>query len=168
MNSFEVTTLKDGNQNPYIVDYVKNVFEKALRRNCNYEDVEKFLAKKLEIKSYTTTLEEDEKRASSGGKVSKKLSSKNNYVRVYLTVVGRHYSLVVNSVEFNAMARATRRSEEFGDMHIFARYIPRTCPGPLLYATAKRIADLFYMNDEDVDKLDELPKPMKNIVKEYL
>ena len=166
MNSFEVTILKDGNQNPYIVDYVKNVFEKALRRNCNYEDVEKFLAKKLEIKSYTITLEEGEKRVSSGGKVSKKLSSKNNYVRVYLTVVGRHYSLVVNSVEFNAMA--TRRSGKFGDMHIFARYIPRTCPGPLLYATAKRIADLLHMNDEDVDKLDELPKPMKNIVKEYL
>ena len=165
MNSFEVTILKDGNQNPYIVDYVKNVFEKALRRNCNYEDVEKFLAKKLEIKSYTTTLEEGEIRASSRGKVSNKLSSKNNNVGVYLTVVGRHYSLVVNSVEFNAMVWATGK---FGDMHIFARYIPRTCPGPLLYATAKRIADLFYMNDEDVDKLDELPKPMKNIVKEYL
>ena len=165
MNSFEVTTLKDGNQNPYIVDYVKNVFEKALRRNCNYEDVEKFLAKKLEIKSYTTTLEEGEIRASSRGKVSNKLSSKNNNVGVYLTVVGRHYSLVVNSVEFNAMVWATGK---FGDMHIFARYIPRTCPGPLLYATAKRIADLLHMNDEDVDKLDELPKPMKNIVKEYL
>lgn len=165
MNSFEVTILKDGNQNPYIVDYVKNVFEKALRRNCNYEDVEKFLAKKLEIKSYTTTLEEGEIRASSRGKVSNKLSSKNNNVGVYLTVVGRHYSLVVNSVEFNAMAWATGK---FGDMHIFARYIPRTCPGPLLYATAKRIADLLHMNDEDVDKLDELPKPMKNIVKEYL
>ena len=165
MNSFEVTILKDGNQNPYIVDYVKNVFEKALRRNCNYEDVEKFLAKKLEIKSYTTTLEEGEIRASSRGKVSNKLSSKNNNVGVYLTVVGRHYSLVVNSVEFNAMVWATGK---FGDMHIFARYIPRTCPGPLLYATAKRIADLLHMNDEDVDKLDELPKPMKNIVKEYL
>ena len=165
MNSFEVTILKDGNQNPYIVDYVKNVFEKALRRNCNYEDVEKFLAKKLEIKSYTTTLEEGEIRVSSRGKVSNKLSSKNNNVGVYLTVVGRHYSLVVNSVEFNAMVWATGK---FGDMHIFARYIPRTCPGPLLYATAKRIADLLHMNDEDVDKLDELPKPMKNIVKEYL
>ena len=165
MNSFEVTTLKDGNQNPYIVDYVKNVFEKALRRNCNYEDVEMFLAKKLEIKSYTTTLEEGEIRVSSRRKVSNKLSSKNNNVGVYLTVVGRHYSLVVNSVEFNAMVWATGK---FGDMHIFARYIPRTCPGPLLYATAKRIADLLYMNDEDVDKLDELPKPMKNIVKEYL
>ena len=165
MNSFEVTTLKDGNQNPYIVDYVKNVFEKALRRNCNYEDVEMFLAKKLEIKSYTTTLEEGEIRVSSRRKVSNKLSSKNNNVGVYLTVVGRHYSLVVNSVEFNAMVWATGK---FGDMHIFARYIPRTCPGPLLYATAKRIADLFHMNDEDVDKLDELPKPMKNIVKEYL
>ena len=165
MNSFEVTILKDGNQNPYIVDYVKNVFEKALRRNCNYEDVEMFLAKKLEIKSYTTTLEEGEIRVSSRRKVSNKLSSKNNNVGVYLTVVGRHYSLVVNSVEFNAMVWATGK---FGDMHIFARYIPRTCPGPLLYATAKRIADLLYMNDEDVDKLDELPKPMKNIVKEYL
>ena len=160
-----MTILKDGNQNPYIVDYVKNVFEKALRRNCNYEDVEKFLAKKLGIKSYTTTLEEGEIRASSRGKVSNKLSSKNNNVGVYLTVVGRHYSLVVNSVEFNAMVWATGK---FGDMHIFARYIPRTCPGPLLYATAKRIADLLHMNDEDVDKLDELPKPMKNIVKEYL
>lgn len=165
MNSFEVTILKDGNQNPYIVDYVKNVFEKALRRNCNYEDVEMFLAKKLEIKSYTTTLEEGEIRVSSRRKVSNKLSSKNNNVGVYLTVVGRHYSLVVTSVECNAMAGATGK---FGNMHIFARYIPRTCPGPLLYATAKRIADLLYMNDEDVDKLDELPKPMKNIVKEYL